>query len=396
MRGALHVANVETLHATSLRPSRLRVWLVEAYYTGSHRAWAEGYARASRHHVELLTMAGAFWKWRLLGGAIELARQAHARWQQGQRPDVILATDMVNLPAWLGLVRPLLADTPIVLYCHENQVTYPLPPGVKRDLAYGVINWLSMLAADRVCFNSQFHQAQFFDELPRLLKHYPDYNHLDLIGAVRARSQVLPVGCDLRSLAAGRTAARADRPPIVLWNQRWEYDKNPTEFFAALQRLAEEGIDFGVAVAGENLRQAPSEFEEARARLGERIVHWGYVEGRAAYGRLLMEADVVVSTAWHEFFGVATVEAIFCGCLPLLPNRLSYPELIPPAWHDLCLYADFDDLVARLRRALTERRPAPPELQQAMARFDWEVLAPTYDDLLEEVARAGRRSPLTS
>ena len=392
----MHVANVETADAPSLRPSRLRVWLVETYYTGSHRAWADGYARASRHHIDLLTMTGAFWKWRLLGGAIELARQAHARWQQGQRPDVILATDMVNLPTWLGLVRPLLADTPIVLYCHENQLTYPLPPGFKRDLTYGVINWLSMLAADRVCFNSQFHRDQFFDELPRLLKHYPDYNHLDLIDAVRARSQVLPVGCDLRGLAVDRQAARADRPPIVLWNQRWEYDKNPTEFFAVLQRLADEGVDFGVAVAGENLRQTPSEFIEARERLGERVVHWGYVEGRAAYGRLLAAADVVVSTAWHEFFGVATVEAIFCGCLPLLPNRLSYPELIPAAWHDLCLYADSDDLVARLRRALTERQPAPPELRQAMARFDWEALAPIYDDLLEEVARAGRRSPLTA
>ena len=258
---------------------------------------------------------------------------------------------------------------------------------IARSLAPEVVLVGVVLLPDDGSLSAGASKAQ---ELRRLLRT------LGRGEQVRARSQVLPVGCDLRGLAVDRQAARADRPPIVLWNQRWEYDKNPTEFFTVLQRLADEGVNFGVAVAGENLRQTPSEFIEARERLGERVVHWGYVEGRAAYGRLLAAADVVVSTAWHEFFGVATVEAIFCGCLPLLPNRLSYPELIPAAWHDLCLYADFDDLVARLRRALTERRPAPPELRQAMARFDWEALAPIYDDLLEEVARAGRCSPLTA
>ena len=47
------------------------------------------------------------------------------------------------------------------------------------------------------------------------------------------------------------------------------------------------------------------------------------------YAALLWAADLVVSTAIHEFFGVAVVEAIYCGCRPVLPWRLSYPELIP-------------------------------------------------------------------
>ena len=35
-------------------PPALRVWLLEPYFTGSHRAWAEGYRAASRLDVEIL------------------------------------------------------------------------------------------------------------------------------------------------------------------------------------------------------------------------------------------------------------------------------------------------------------------------------------------------------
>jgi Domain of unknown function (DUF3524). len=41
-------------------------------------------------------------------------------------PDAVLATDMLNLPTWLGLMRRQLpATTPVALYMHENQLTYP-------------------------------------------------------------------------------------------------------------------------------------------------------------------------------------------------------------------------------------------------------------------------------
>ena len=35
-----------------------------------------------------------------------------------------------------------------------------------------------------------------------------------------------------------------------------------------------------------------------------------------------------VSTATHEFFGLAAAEAIATGLYPLLPERLAYPELL--------------------------------------------------------------------
>ena len=55
---------------------------------------------------------------------------------------------MLNLPVFLALVVERLADVPVALYFHENQLTYPLQPGEKRDLHYGFINFVSALRAD--------------------------------------------------------------------------------------------------------------------------------------------------------------------------------------------------------------------------------------------------------
>ena len=86
----------------------------------------------------------------------------------------------------------------------------------------------------------------------------------------------------------------------------------------------------------------------------------------------MWQADVVVSTALHDFFGAAVVEACYCGCFPVLPRGLSYPELIPDDLQRVCLYERFDDLVARLGKALEAVGPMPA-LREAAARFDWSV-----------------------
>ena len=397
----------------------MHLWLISPYHSGSHQAWAEGYARHSRHRVSLLTMAGRFWKWRMQGGAIELAMQARQLLTEASPPDAVLATDMLNLPTWLGLMRRQLpATTPVALYMHENQLTYPWRPGEGRDLTYAMINWLSQLVADAVIFNSRYHHDAWFGELPNLLKHFPDYNHLSQIAAVRGRSHVAAVGLEATAIAGlereggGETAtsdaqspisnlliSQSPNPtlspspslplaPLILWNQRWEHDKRPDRFFALLYRLREAGIGFRLAVAGENFRQVPTEFEEARVRLADVIEHWGFVVSREKYLQLLVASDLVISTADHEFFGVSVLEAIAAGAFPLLPNRLSYPELIPPELHPACLYNDEDDLFTKAAARLRSPRPASPSLRRSVIeRFDWVTVASVYDDLLEMLAQ---------
>jgi glycosyltransferase involved in cell wall biosynthesis len=358
----------------------MRVALLEPYDTGSHGAWLRGWAQHSAHQLGLLTLTGQFWKWRMHGGAVTLARRYL---EQGVGAEAIVATDMLDLSTFLALTRAQTHGAPCALYMHENQLTYPTRPGDKRDLHYGFINYASMLCARRVWFNSAYHLESWFDELPRLLKHFPDYNELPTVAALRARSSVLPLGLDLARLRALRPDRPRQGPPLILWNHRWEYDKNPTEFLRALYVLAERGLEFEVAILGEVFVRVPPEFEEARARLGGRIVQFGFVERYADYARWLWDADIVVSTALHDFFGAAVVEALACGCHPVLPDRLAYPQFIPAEQRAAVLYRSFEELVERLTR-LVSGGPRL-DLSAAVDCYDWPTVAPRYDAALEEL-----------
>jgi len=380
---------------------RLRIALLSPYHGGSHRAWAIGLQRASQHEIELFTLPARFWKWRMHGGAVTLARKYLAA---GFPADLILATDMVDLTTFLALTRPFTSNTAVGLYMHENQLTYPLPADGRtgpmrrqhgeRDLHYVFINFASMLAANFVLFNSRYHRDSWFAALPGYLRRFPEYQEMTAVAALQAKSQVLPVGLPLADLQSPTNEALpANQAPLILWNQRWEYDKNPDDFFGALFTLADEGIPFEVVLCGEQFGKRPSIFQEAIQRLGSRIRHVGHLP-REPYRAWLQAADITVSTAYHEFFGISILEAIACQTFPLLPNRLSYPELLPKKYHPVCLYNSQEDLITQLRDALTRpahSRTVARELATAVTPYDWRNLGPRYDQTFELFSALGQK-----
>lgn len=381
----------------------MNITLLSPYHGGSHQAWAEGYQQSSHHQIKILSLPARFWKWRMHGGAVTLGRQFLTA---DLHPDLILATDMTDLTTFLALTRSQTGRTPTALYMHENQLTYPLPDDGtagpmrrqhgERDLHYAFINYASMLAANTIFFNSTYHLETLFAALPNLLKHFPDYNELDTIPKLRQKSQLLPVGVNLRRLDPYRCQPAPADPPLILWNQRWEYDKNPAAFFHALYALADEDIPFRLALCGENFRRRPAEFDHAIERLAPHIIHAGYAPDEL-YGRLLWQAAVTISTAHHEFFGISILEAIYCHTFPILPHQLSYPELLPERYHLNCLYENEGGLRQRLRWALThsaEARSMAAELAVYVSSFDWQKIAPLYDTALANLIRLSASYPL--
>ncbi len=372
----------------------MKVLIIEPYFTGSHAAWAKGYARHSTHEVKVLHLEGQFWKWRMHGGAVTLARRFL---EKGLDPDVILATDMLDLTTFLALTRERTARTPTAVYFHENQITYPWSPGDRdvihsRDVHYGFINFASALAADAVFFNSDYHRQAFLGELPRLLKHFPDHRELSSVEEIENKSRVLHLGFDFDCLESNKPAkpahgTRSGRPPLVLWNHRWEYDKNPEDFFQALYALADRGLEFEVAVLGENFSQSPEVFQQARAKLGDRVVQFGYVDSFADYAAWLWDADLLPVTSRHDFFGMSVVEAVYCGCLPILPRRLSYPEIFPSDIFQDFYYGDAYELNAKMIGMLQNiEHTRQTSLKQRAGEFSWKIMVCHYDKALESLA----------
>ncbi|NJN53366.1 MAG: glycosyltransferase [Anaerolineae bacterium] len=172
-----------------------------------------------------------------------------------------------------------------------------------------------------------------------------------------------------------------------MWNQRWEYDKNPEAFFAALDAVVVAGVPFRLALCGQQYGKRPSIFDAALTQFADQIIHVGHADF-ATYRRLLWQADIVISTAHHEFFGISILEAIACHTFPLLPHRLSYPELIPSTFYANCLYHSQNELVQRLTWALTHSeqvRESATELRTAVTPFSWPTIAPLYDTALAQL-----------
>ncbi|GBD22942.1 hypothetical protein HRbin29_00589 [bacterium HR29] len=359
----------------------VRAIVVEPYYGGSHRAWADGLVRYSRHRIELLTLPEGPWRQRMRRGAQELAERA----RDLPPPDVIIASDMLDVPAFLALARPW-AQAPVLVYFHENQFTYPRLRGTKLNSWFGQINYLSALAADLVAFNSAYHREDFLAALRMLARQPNNWLREEGIAAIEAKSLVLPLGVELAWLDGVSNVRRDGSPRQLLWNHRWEFDKNPAMFARVLERLAVEGVPFTVAVAGAPGLNPNKDLLQLPERLGKRVVHFGYAE-REVYGRLLAQSDIVVSTSRHEFFGVATVEAMYAGCIPVAPRRYNYPALVPEEWHQLCLFESEEECHERLAALLCGPLPPREPFRYAAARYRWESVIGDWDEAIEALGR---------
>jgi len=369
----------------------VKVLLAVPYWGGSHRAWAEGYRDASTHDVEVVAHEARFWKWRMQGAFVTLAEEARRLVESAGPFDVIVGTSTLHGAAFLGALGASRAGSAFVVYMHENQLTYPLSPLDREDETYAMINWASMTVADAVIFNSNHHLESWFEAVVGFTRRFPDHTHTHLIESVAARSSVLPVGVDLGRIDP--PGSRSGGTTRILWNHRWDHDKGPDDLVDFAVGLVASGADFELAVCGEQFVSPPAAFERLPALLSDRLVHFGHAD-EMRYVELLRSADVVVSTARQEFFGVAITEAVYAGAFPVLPNRLVYPERIPERHHLRCLYEDGAGMVELVRWVIEHPKEAAgicAALRAEMARFDWKVMAPAYDATLMGVAEGRRR-----
>ena len=364
----------------------MRIFIASSYHGGSHRAWAEGYAAHSRNQVYLVTMPGSFWQWRLTGGFVDLAAGIEETTARHGRPDVLLTTSLVDVAGLRGMVSRRLGSIPTGLYMHENHITYPAISRSRTERNYGLINWTSLIAADSVAFNSDFHRTSLLTALPGFLNEFPDQRQHSRLDVVEEKSTVLPVGCNISDIPLGPK----DDPPIVLWNHRWDPDKAPASFLRIARRLAAIGVEFRIALAGERFAKQRPEHDDSIAGLDGLVVVDDHLD-RDHYLKVLGRSTIVVSTALQEFFGLSVIEAMAAGAFPILPAGLVYPERVPQSLADQMLYGAEDEAVGMLAnalRSLVQTRETGRAMRALVEQFDWSLVAPRYDEWMESIDRS--------
>ena len=302
-----------------------RVLCLSAYEAASHRQWRECLERRlTGYEWHNLTLPPRHFRWRIRGNPLSWLNEPLLE----QSWDLLVVTSMVDLATLRG-IQPALAGIPAVAYFHENQFAYPDRRTGQGSNEPGIVNLYTALAADRLLFNSDWNRRSLIEGVETLMRRLPDYKPRDLTRRLESKSEVVPVPIE-DALFRERDRAWPAVPHLV-WNHRWEYDKGPDRLLAILRALRDAGQAFRISVVGQQFRAAPEAFELIRSEFPEALVHFGFLASEDEYQRLLGEADLVLSTALHDFQGLAVLEGMAAGATPVVPDRLAYPEYVDSA-----------------------------------------------------------------
>ncbi len=365
----------------------MNILLIEPFFTGSHKSWAEGYQQNSTYNLSILSLKGIYWKWRMHGGAVSLAKKYNEHVRIYGYPDKILTTDMLNLPVFVAFAD--VKDIPIITYFHENQLTYPWSTQDRdkeknRDHHYGFINYTTALRSDKILYNSHFHKDSFISALRKFLKQFPDNNELSTIDTISKKSHVPYLGLDLKKFNHYKIE-KNNVLPIILWNHRWEYDKNPNLFFDILSQLKNQQLKFKLVVLGEEFDTEMNIFTQAREQFSDEILQFGFCDKFEDYAHWLWKSDYLLVTSNQDFFGASIMEAVYCNTSPILPNRLTYPELFEVNENPNLFYNSMDGCIELLQKKLKNWSGFTENYSEIAKTYDWATIAPQYDSILKSV-----------
>ncbi len=346
-----------------------------------------------------MTLPPRYFSWRVRGNSLTWAFEQRDILERSY--DLVITTSMTDLSALRGFV-PNLATIPTLVYFHENQFAYPSSHSAHQSVEPQMLNLYTALCADAIAFNTDFNRQSFLAGVENLLKRLPDQVPKGVVEQLAERASVLPVplesecftlescGEDERNSMWPRGQNQA-RPIRLLWAARWEYDKGPGLLLAILHELRHRNIDFQLCLLGQRFRQYPAEFHTIGETFSDQLVQFGHEPDVSRYRKWLSSADVVLSTALHEFQGLAVLEAIAAGCLPVLPNRLSYPEMVSAGFlYDVSsdnledqACAAVDQLMLVMSQPVPEGDAQDCDSRPDVARWGWNRQQDRYRQLLE-------------
>ncbi|MGH8028187.1 MAG: glycosyltransferase family 4 protein, partial [Pseudoxanthomonas sp.] len=177
---------------------------------------------------------------------------------------------------------------------------------------------------------------------------------------------------------------------------RWSVNKGIPETLDMLRHLVAGDGDWRLILAGREFDLKRADVEHGIASRGLQS-HVEIVEApsQEQLGRLLSRAQYFVSLSRHEGFGIAAIEAMSAGLVPVLGAIPPYAKLHAESGLGALVEAQAPEAAARAVRQLAEVDQETFEARRRHAleyvtRYDWDAVVDRYRDEYRQACAPGK------
>lgn len=210
------------------------------------------------------------------------------------------------------------------------------------------------------------------------------------------RLRVIENGVDIQKFS-GKGALEPGKTIISIG--RWSVNKGLPETLDLLSRLAAEDQGWRLIVAGREFDLTRADIEREIAVRGlQAQVEVVPAPSQAQLGRLLSRAHYFVSLSRHEGFGIAAIEAMSAGLVPILSTIPPYAKLHAESQLGALVDADAPGGAADAVRRLADIGPEAFRARRERAmrhvqRYDWQEVVERYVDEYRRACSGDGRAP---
>jgi len=239
--------------------------------------------------------------------------------------------------------------------------------------------------AARGIYITDYHEKQYREGLGL----DPDRNTLVRVGYSTAFHPRDKEECRKQSGLGGN--------PILFWAGGINRRKDPLCVLEAFDRVADEFPEARFYMAGYGPQdEEVDQLIESRPRLKEQVTRLGYVNNEEL-PILENAADIFVMGSHGEGFCVASMEAMACGCFPVLTTLECFREQTQQGSLG-CLFepGDVEGCAEALRKAMGDiefREKARAQVPDRVRGWAWDQVADRLLEVYDEVLREARRQP---
>ena len=138
--------------------------------------------------------------------------------------------------------------------------------------------------------------------------------------SIKNKVKILPFGVDGINFIPERNYKKKYD---VIFPHRLNEDKGVTQFINIIKKMPD--VRFFITVPQKEGLVSKNNFYIKLKKFSN--VKFIFSESSNKHLSTLSNAKIVLSCAKQENFGYSVIKSVLCGCIPVLPNKLCYPEL---------------------------------------------------------------------